>query len=85
VSARPGNWTQFYLDSVPFKMIHGVLDPARPFKAEITSAGRDRNLGQRMRHHTWAVQVQLGIFEPIGPTSIFCDKLNSNNVAVERI
>jgi hypothetical protein len=65
------------------EVIHGILNRARPFKAEITSAGRYRNLRQRMRRHTWAVQVQLRIFEPVGPTSIFWDKLNSNNVAIE--
>lgn len=68
-----------------FKVIHGLVDRAGPFKTEIASARRDRILGQRICLNAWTVQIQLRICKSISPTSIFLDNLDSDNVAIKAI
>ena len=77
--------SKFYLDMMPFEVLHGLIDRACPFKAEIASARWDRNLGQRIRLQSRSVQIQLRIFKPISPTSIFADQLDSDNVTIKRV
>jgi hypothetical protein len=68
-----------------FEMAHSLVDLANPFKAEVTSARWHRDSGQRLRLHSWAMQIELGIFEPISPTPFFRDQLDANNITIERV
>jgi hypothetical protein len=68
-----------------FEVIYGLLDRAGPFKTEVTAARRNGNFGQRICLDAGTVQIQLGIFKSVSPTSIFRDQLNPDNIAVKRV
>jgi len=84
-SAGPRDWTEFDIDSMRFEMVHGLIDRAGPFKTEIASAGRNRNLRQRCRLDTRAMQIQLRVLKPVRPPLIFSDNFNSDNFAIKRV
>jgi hypothetical protein len=54
-SARPWDRTEFDFHSMGFEVVHGLINWAHPFKTEIASTGRNRNLGQGRRLDTRAV------------------------------
>ena len=64
---------------------HGIIDRRCPFKAEIAPAWRNWNPGYRIRHQSRTVQIQLSIFKPVGPPSLFGDHLDSDNIAIKAV
>jgi len=81
--AGPRNWSELYFDGLQFEVVDRLVNRAGPFKTEITSARWNRNLCQRMGLDSGAVQIQLRIFKPVSPISIFRDKRNSDNIAIK--
>jgi len=66
-----------------FEVVYGLFNRTGPFKTKVTPAGRNRNFGQRICLDAGTVQIQLGIFKSVSPTSIFRDQLNPDNIAIK--
>ena len=77
--------SKLYLDMVLLEVLHGITDRPCPFKAEIAPPWRDWNPGYRIRHQSRTVQIQLSIFKPIGPPTLFGDHLYSDNIQIKAV
>jgi hypothetical protein len=84
-SAEARDRTEFDLDSMRFEVVHGLIDRTGPFKTEITSTRRNRNLRQRHRLDTRAVQIQLRVLEPVSPPLISSDNFHPDYFAIKRV
>jgi hypothetical protein len=82
---EPLDRSKLYLDMMPLEVFHGTIDRPCPFKAEIAPAWRNWNSGYRIRHQSRTVQIQLSIFKPVGPPSLFGDHLDSDNIAIKGV
>src|ERR1700683_1890088 len=84
-SAGARDRTEFDLDSMRLEVVHGLIDRTRPFKTEIPSTRRNRNLRQRHRLDTRTVQIQLRVLEPVSPPLIFSDNFHPDHFAIKRV
>src|SRR3954454_5291666 len=67
------------------EMRDGVCNRAFPFKAQVAVAGLDRQPRHLGRCEARAVQIELGVAEPVAPSRWPPHQLGPQNVAIEGV